>query len=330
MRSVIFLIQHPQMPSSRVRVLNLLPHLKGLEFKVVPYPQKIWERFKVFKSLRNFDLVFLQKKMPTVFESFLLRKCSKTLVFDFDDAIYVRHDGKDSFTRKARFESIVKRSDLVIAGNRILAEEARKYNQNVAILPSAVKVPDISLKNYAIKNERFIIGWIGTAINLPHLKIVELVLKKLSEEFPLELRIISSKSIKMEDINTTFIPWSLETQEEEISKFDIGIMPLPDNPYTRGKCGYKALQYMACCIPPVVSDVGVNSEIVRHGVDGFVAKDQEDFYFYLKLLLKDENLRKEMGLNARKRAEENYSIEVISKLLLELLLSFSKRKVRVY
>jgi len=321
MRSVIFLIQHPKMPSSRVRVLNLLPYLKDLELKVVPYPQKIWERFKLFKKLKNFDLVFLQKKMPSVFESFILRKCSKRLIFDFDDSIYVKHNGTNSFTRKARFESIVKRSDLVIAGNRILAEEARKYNQNVDILPSAVKVSNIPLKNYAIKNERLIIGWIGTAINLPHLKIVEPVLKKLSEEFPLELRIVSSNSIEMEGINITFIPWSLETQEEEISRFDVGVMPLPDNIYTRGKCGYKALQYMACCVPPVVSDVGVNSDIVRHELDGFVAKDEKDFYHYLKLLLKDEILRKEMGLNARKRAEENYSIEVISKRLLELLLA---------
>jgi glycosyltransferase involved in cell wall biosynthesis len=309
------------MPSSRVRVLNLLPYLKGLEFKVAPYPQNIWERFKLFKSLRSFDLVFLQKKMPTVFEAFLLRKCSKKLIFDFDDAIYVRHDGKESFTRKARFESIAKRSDLIIAGNRILAEEARKYNKNVAILPSAVRVSNIPIKNYEFKNDRLIIGWIGTAINLPHLKLVEPVLIKLSEEFPIELRIISSKSIEMKGIHVTFINWSLETQEEEISKFDVGIMPLPNDLYTKGKCGYKALQYMACCIPPVVSDVGVNSEIVRHGIDGFVAKDEGDFYLYLKLLLKNENLRREMGLNARKRAEENYSIEVISKRLLELLLA---------
>lgn len=323
---LLFLIQDYEMPSSRVRVLNLLPELKkkGIECRVVPYPGRLIERLGLFRNLKGFDAVFLQKKLPTPFEALLLKSLSRKLIFDFDDAIYLKHDSSENIESRSRymkFRAIIKRADLVIAGNRILAREANKFNKNVAVIPSAVETRNIPVKMWDIENEYITIGWIGGAVNLGHLKLVEPVLRRLSEEHEIELRIVCSEPVKMEGVKVRFIPWRLETQEAEIARFDIGIMPLPRTRHSEGKCGYKALQYMAAGIPPVVSDVGINPEIVEHGREGFVAKDMEQFYEYLKILIKDKDLRRQMGSRARQKVERFYSISVVGDRLSEILLS---------
>ncbi len=128
----------------------------------------------------------------------------------------------------------------------------------------------------------------------------------------------------MDGVDVKFIPWRLDTQEAEIARFDIGIMPLPKTKWAEGKCGYKALQYMAQAVPPVVSDVGINSEIVEHGKEGFVARDLEDFYKYLKLLIENKELRRQMGLSARQKVERYYSVKVVSEMLADVLMSSIK------
>ncbi len=324
---ILFIILDANAASSRVRVLNLLPYFreKGIEFEVRPYPKGFVEKIKTFRALRRFDIVFLQKKMPSPFESLLLKKASRYLVFDFDDAIYLRHDANkeiESKSRELKFKAIAKQADLIIAGNRILASEAERFNKNVEIIPSAVETRGIPIKDWSHEaREGVIIGWIGGAVNLGHLRLVEPVLKRLAKEHPIELRIICSEGIEMEGVKVRFILWSLETQEAEIARFDIGIMPLPKTRHSEGKCGYKALQYMAAGVPPVVSDVGINSEIVEHGKEGFVARDMEEFYRYLKILIENKELRKEMGLRARQKVERYYSLSVVADRLSEVLLS---------
>ena len=134
------------------------------------------------------------------------------------------------------------------------------------------------------------------------------------------MRIISNTPVDIPGIRTKFIPWQLETQAREVSLFDIGIMPLPDNDYTRGKCGYKALQYMAAGVPPVVSDVGVNASIVSHGLDGLVAGSEEEFQQSLEALIIDGSLRQKLGESARMKVEKKFSIQVVGKLLSDILL----------
>lgn len=327
--NVLFLIQDFQMPSSRVRVLNLLPGLRerGINCDVMPYPQGAGNKIGMFKILNKYDAVFLQKKLPSPFESMLLKRLSRILFFDFDDAIYVRHDSSkdmESRSRMFKFRTIVSRADTVIAGNRILAQEAKRFNKNVIIIPSAVETRGVPQKDYEAKNEETVIGWIGGAINLSHLKIVEPVIRRLSRKHKVELRIISSKSIEMDGVDLKFVPWSLDTQEAEIAKFDIGIMPLPKTRHAEGKCGYKALQYMAAAVPPVVSDVGINSDIVEHGTEGFIARDLDEFYGYLEILIENKELRREMGLRARQKVERYYSVQVVSKRLADVFMSSIK------
>lgn len=326
MIKVLFIIQDEKMPSSRVRVLNLLPELKkeGISPEIVKYPKSSLKRIQIIKECQQFDITYLQKKLLSPLDITLLRRFAKKFIFDFDDAIYYRHDEKEvleSQSRYIKFKYLAGKVDLLIAGNRILAEYTSKFNKSVFIIPSSVETRDIPLKDYQRHDDQIIIGWVGGEVNLHHLKLISPVLQRLSRAYKIQLRILCNKTADIPSINVKFVPWSLETQEREISSFDIGVMPLPNNKHAEGKCGYKALQYMAAAVPPVCSDVGVNRDIVENGKEGFVVSSNEEFYYALKNLIEDRELRKEMGLNARKKVEEHYSIPVIGKKLAEVLKS---------
>ncbi len=324
MIKILFLIQDEKMPSSRVRVLNLLPELEkeGIHAHVMKYPRNIGDKIGLMRKCRQYDITFLQKKLPMPFDVILLRKFSRKLVFDFDDAIYCRHDAQEvleSVTRYHKFNFLVKRVDLVIAGNRVLSDYSRQFNKNIVIVPSAVETRNVPMKDYSLTSEKIIIGWVGGGVNLHHLKELSSVFQRLSKEYSIELRILSNKIIDVPSVDVKFVPWGLDIQEREIALFDVGVMPLPLNRHSEGKCGYKALQYMAAAVPPVVSDVGVNSDIVGHGKEGFVAKTAEEFYEALKLLIENSSLRQEMGIKARQKVESLYSVKVVGKQLADIM-----------
>jgi len=314
------------MPSSRIRILDLLPWITkaGIEYSVVPFPHQVQQRWKLYKTAKRFDIVYLQKRLLSPSDSLLLRRFSKKLVFDFDDAIYFHHDSHPnpvSRTRRLKFRFLVKRCDHIVAGNRILAEYASKFNPHITVIPSAVKTEGIPLKRHNPKDKARIIGWIGTARNHLYLNLVEPVLRRLAEQYEFELRVISDRPFSMRGVKVNFIPWKLPSQEEEIAKLDIGLMPLPSSKYAEGKCAYKALQYMAAKVPPVCSDVGINAEVVQDGAEGFVVKDLKEFYYALESLIADGKLRETMGKKAREKVQQKYSQEVIGSQLAEFLLS---------
>jgi len=323
-RRILFIIQDQNLPSSRVRVLNLLPELRqqGIRAETVEYPKKNLEKIRMLRRCRQYDMVYLQKKLPSPLETIILRNRSKKLIFDFDDAIYYRDDSNeslDSKTRLIKFKHIVKKADLIVAGNRILADYASQFNKNITIIPSTVETRGIPTKKYEGSDETMVIGWVGGGGNLYHLKELTSVFQMLAKEFKIQVRIISSAKMDIPSVDVHFIPWKLETQEKEIALFDIGVMPLPDNKFSAGKCGYKALQYMASAVPPVVSDVGVNKDIVGNGREGFVAPAMADFYHLLKLMIKNKEMRMKMGYSARQKVEKYFSVSVAGKMLADVL-----------
>ena len=322
--SVLFLIQHPDLPSSRVRVLNLLPTLAahGLEVEVQSYPSGLVNKARQFRHLRQWDAVVVQKKLPSPGESLLLRIASKRLLYDMDDAVYLHHESAGSrnhFSRWIKCNTIASMSHLIIAGNQTLADAVRRYNQNICIVPSAVPTSDMPQHDYTSRAKSCTIGWVGGAINLPHLALLRPVLNRLHQKHDITLHIISSESIDMGSVPTTFIPWSLETQAAHIARFDIGVMPLPPSAHAAGKCGYKALQYMAASVPPVVTDTLCNRQIIAHHTDGFVADTWETFEQYLETLITQPELRRKMGIAARQKVESNYSLEVVGQQLAQIL-----------
>jgi glycosyltransferase involved in cell wall biosynthesis len=207
----------------------------------------------------------------------------------------------------------------VIAGSPFLAKEAQKHTAHCRVLPSAVETRNIPLKNYEVNNPKFVIGWVGNETNLICLKELTPVFQKLAKKHEIQVRIISSKAIEIPGVETRFIPWDVNTQESEIAQFDVGVMPLHDYPHSRGKCAYKALQYMAAGVPPVVSSVGVNSEVVEHGVCGYVVPELKDFDVFIEKLIMDRASVARMGAAARIKVTEQFSIECVGRALAELL-----------
>lgn len=312
------------MPSSRIRILNILPEIQkfGIHSMALRYPETFFNKVEILNKFSLFDIVYLQKKLLSPLEVRFYRRFAKKLVFDFDDAIYYRDDTHktfDSKTRYLKFKYLLKYVDLVVAGNRILADYAGKFHKNIVIIPSAVETRNIPVKDYSADSDKTLIGWVGGKGNLHHLKMISNVLQRLSKNYRIQLNIISNDLISIPGVDIQFIPWKLEAQERGIAFFDIGIMPLPDNKWTEGKCGYKALQYMAAAVPPVCSDVGINKEIIEDGKEGFVVSSHADFYKALCDLITNKGLRKEMGYNARVKAEKIFSIHVVAKKLADFL-----------
>ena len=306
--------------STRVRVNNLIPELENYGFvtKVVPYPKTFPAKLSLLKLCAHYDVVILQKRLPPLFYAYLLRMFAKQLVYDFDDAIYYKPNAPDatkSPQKLKRFINVVRKADQVIAGNTILAEEARKYTPRCVVLPSAVETRNIPVKEYESRTEKFVIGWVGSEINLPCLEQLGPALRELASRHAIQLRVISSKSIEIPGVETLFIPWDEKTQEREIAQFDVGVMPLFDYPHTRGKCAYKALQYMAAGVPAVVSDVGINNRVVEHGVSGYVLGEFSNYSIYIEKLILDRGLVRKMGMEARRCAMEQFSIESIGRRL---------------
>ena len=323
---ILFIIQHPDLPSSRVRVLNLLPDLRacGLEVQTLPFPRRLAGRPALWQACRAADVVVLQKKLPTWLDTLALRRACRRLVYDFDDAVYYRHESRGALehhTSRCRFTKLVRQADLILAGNRVLAEEAARLNPRVEIVPSAVETRGVPLSAHGPGAGPLVIGWIGTAINLGQAALLGPVLRELCRTIPLEYRIICSRGLQLDGVPTTFVPWAAETQAAEIARFDVGVMPLPPSGHASGKCGYKALQYMSAGVPPVVSDVGVNREIVQDGVDGLVAGSMEAFGPLLARLAADPALRARLGQAARARVEQQFSTAVVAGRVAKLLAS---------
>jgi glycosyltransferase involved in cell wall biosynthesis len=328
MTRVLFLIRAHAVASSRVRAVNLLPELQagGLQTRVVEHPNSWRERLIMLPECRRADVVVIQKTLMSPLYLLLLRLASRRLVYDFDDAVYHSSKNIPSRSRMRKFAAMVRQVDLVIAGNDLLAEQARKYNRNVVVLPSAVETRGVPTRDSRRNGDHTIIGWVGGRYTLPHLQQAAPVLTRLAARYPIELRILSSDGIDMPGVNTRFIPWQLETQDAEIAQFDIGIMPLPDTPHTRGKCGYKALQYMAAGIVPVVSDVGTNAQVFKNGEEGFATNNDEEMLQALITLIENPELRRTMGQRARRRVEQDYAVEVIGSRLAGIIQGQSDKR----
>jgi glycosyltransferase involved in cell wall biosynthesis len=310
---IFFLIVDREGPSTRYRVLQYLPFLEreGIGFRIEEIPRKWWLRRSIFGLASDFDVTFLQKRLFGWTDLQLLRRFAKRLVYDFDDAVMYRSfpNPPDSRTRAKRFSNTVRASDLVIAGNEYLLKEAMKFNPSSIIIPTVVDEERYIPKKIWNKG-KVTLGWIGTESTLIYLKKLTPVFKILSSRIKdIELKIVCNQFPDIPEIKVIKKKWKYEEEIEDLHSFDIGLMPLDDDPWSRGKCGFKLLQYMACGIPCVCSPVGVNREIVKHGKSGFWAVDIEAWVLHISMLINDPSLRRRMGEEARKFVLDNYSLK---------------------
>jgi len=321
-KRIIFLAKSEKTPSSRIRICDLIPYLeeKELEVTIEFIPKSIFLRHKLFQKCAEFDMVVLQKRLFSWFEFCELRKNAAKLTFDFDDAVYFKNKSPStnpadyiSKTRERRFKRIIKAADLVIAANSVLAESAEKYTKKskIAIIPSSVNLKNIVSKKEFKLSSPPIIGWVGSKVTQRYLDYLAPKLCEFRKKQEFILKIISDKEYKFEGLATENAQWSLETENCEINKFDIGIMPLSDDPFSQGKASYKLLQYMAAGIPSIASTVGMNKDVADNEKNALLANTPDEFIEKIILLLQNCELRKQLGHNGRELIEQKFSRDVV-------------------
>lgn len=314
---VLFLLTKRQPPSSRVRVMNCLPAYRaaGIEPTVMPIPSGLSGRIKMLRAVTQHDVVVIQKKTSFhLFELALMKKLNARIIFDMDDAVMfheLEHHQPLTGKNFKKFIRTINHCAAVVAGNQFLAKFAEPNCKQVYVLPTPIDTSRYTIKDHSRQSDKVIIGWLGVSGNLHYLKRLHPVFQKLCTEFPnVHLKIVSNDFIDLEGVRIIKEKWSLETEVESLRSFDIGIMPLDDTLWARGKCGYKILQYMGVGVPAVASPVGINSEFIRHETTGYLASSESDWYDALLTLAADGTRREQMGTAGRKVLEQQYSQDV--------------------
>ncbi|HYC02756.1 MAG TPA: glycosyltransferase [Azospirillaceae bacterium] len=327
-------------PSSRLRFFDPLPWLAqaGLDVAVRPFFDDPYlerqfagrrtdplalaryyaRRLRALRDRGAFDLLWIEKEalpwLPTGVEAALLAGTPYAL--DFDDAWHRRYAGRPGLSGK--LERLVAGAALTVTANAHLEEWARAAGaRRLHRMPTPV-----DLARYAPREADgggFRVGWIGTPSSAAYLAEVAEPLRRLAETGPLTLVTVGAAPVGLPGVPEAFRPWSEATEADEISGFDVGIMPLPDTPFTRGKSGYKLLQYMAAARPVVASPVGENRVIVDPGVSGFLAGSPRDWVAALERLRADPGLRRTMGRAGRARVAADYALDALAPRLADAL-----------
>lgn len=342
---VLFLVPYPlhKAPSQRFRVELFFPVLNkhSIAYRIEPFlDDETWgvlykkasvlkKAFGVFKGflkrlghvlflVPSYDYIFIHREAspvgPPIFEFIISKIFRKKIIYDFDDAIWIPNTSNENSLVswiKAfwKVKYICKWSYKVSAGNDFLCAFAKKYNREVILLPTCV---DVEKQHNQLKNqhtEHVVVGWTGSHSTMKYLDAILPVLNKIAGELQAEIVIISNKPPTFELPRLQYIPWQESTEIQDLMNLNIGIMPLEDDAWSEGKCGFKLIQYMALGIPSVASPVGVNKIIVEDGVTGFLCNDKEEWYAALKRLIGDKALRTQMGKNGRDAIVKDYSIQ---------------------
>ncbi len=316
---LISLTHRPSTPSTRYRTSLLLPVLReyGIQVDCREAKSGLLASLRSARGLEDYDVVIVQKRLfsrPTLRR---VRSRARRLVYDFDDAVYLSRDG-DSPTRRKRFSAMVKAADLTIAGNAFLAQAARRAGaRRVEILPTALDPDRYRTREHG---ESATLSWIGGGGNLPYLESIIPALEQAARiDSRLRLRVICDRFPGSCALSLEKSAWSERTEARDLAGSDIGLAPLPDEPWTRAKCGLKILQYMAAGLPVVASPVGVQADIVEDGRTGVLASSQEEWTRAVLELAADREKRQRFGEAGRAKVEREYSGTEVGRHLAELL-----------
>jgi len=326
---ILFLVQDLDVAASRYRVLQYLPYLKehGVQATVLPFQKGFFKKLKLFKSVNEYDILFIQRKRFPVLWLKYIRKNARRIVYDFDDSVMYRNSkaaNPESNTRVKMFKNMVNASDYVIAGNEYLQKNTTPFTHNVTIIPSPIDMSLYPLKKYSEKNDNITLGWIGATGSIHYLEKMKPVFEALGKKYEdLRLKIICNVFFDCDNITVEKKLWSEQEEVADIQSLDIGLMPLMDDPWSHGKCGLKILQCLATGVPVVCSPAGVNKEIVKNGVHGFWANTREEWIEKLEILINDPDRRERMGMEGRKRVIEHYSLEANAPRMLKIFQQLS-------
>lgn len=325
----------------RYRVQAFAPALAahGCELIEVPVARGVLARIGQLRAARQADVVLVQRKLIHGWQLALLRHWSRALIYDFDDALFLRDSfarkGQSSHTRQGRFRGMVRRADLVLAGNAWLAEAAGQYSSRVVQVPTCVDPRRYPLAEHRRSGGDARLVWIGQRSTMRYLTLAQPCLAAVAQRVPgIRLDVISDEFPR--EIGIAMVPrlWRPESELNDLAAADIGISWLSDDQWTRGKCGLKLLQYMAAGLPVVANPVGTTPEMVIDGYNGFLASTPGEWAECVARLANDPSLRQQMGANARQFVTERYSIEHWAPKFVEAVQSLARpngppRRVRL-
>jgi glycosyltransferase involved in cell wall biosynthesis len=351
-KRILFLVLHREnrSPGQRYRFEQYLDYLEknGFRYTLSPLIKTQWEdqsfydgnivlktyvgvislvrRIRDLISLNDYEIVFIFRDaffFGTFIERFISKRKIK-MIYDFDDAIWLldKNPNQGIFNKlknPSKTNTIIGLVDSVIAGNEYLANYALKLNKNVQIIPSTI---DFNEYSPVKKNKNQVcIGWTGSFSTIKHFEMIIPVLERIKWKYQnlVYFKLIGDSSYRYPELQIKGIEWRANTEVKDLSELDVGIMPLPDNPWTRGKCGMKGLQYMALEIPTIMSPVGVNKKIIQDGLNGFLAITEDEWFDKLSQLIESKELREKLGKAGRETVEDKYSVKANAHKYLDAL-----------
>lgn len=362
---IFFIVPYPtEGPSNRFRVEQYFPYLEkqGIEFKVRPFISSgfykilykkgynlkktifftisLFNRFIDLVRLLPYDVIFIHRESCSfglpVFE-WIISKMKKHIIYDFDDAIFLKNISPSNkflslFKYPGKVKKIIKMSDHIIVSNKYLENYAKKFNPKVSVIPTPIDTEKFLFdgsKNLTVNKNKIVIGWIGSSTTATYLRALYSACSRLSEKYDYTFKIVGAGvEIDLPGVDVENKEWRLEGEYEDYKSLDIGVYPLLDDEWAKGKAGFKAICYMAAGVPCVASPVGVNKEIIEDGVNGFLANTEEEWIEKLSFLIENPVLCEKVGLAGRKTVEERYSVKVNAPRYLEVLQSVYRKTRR--
>ncbi len=343
-KTILFICPYPidSAPSQRFRFEQYFNHLKqkGFVLKMAPFWNKEgWsilyqkgnalkkigytligfsKRLLLLPQIGSYDYIFIHREAtplgPPWWELIVGKIIRKKIIYDFDDAIWIPAISKENFIVSvlkchSKVKTICGISYTISCGNEFLCSYAREYNSRVILNPTTIDT-DLHKPRNTSNHEKIVIGWTGTHSTNKYLSFLIPALKRIEEMFPEEILflVISDKNPAIDLKMFKFLYWTKEKEIEDLQKIDIGVMPLTEDQWSKGKCGFKVLQYMGIGIPAIASPVGVNKNIIKHGVNGFLCEDENKWIATLEKLIRDEKNRYDIGAQGRLTVKKNYSV----------------------
>jgi glycosyltransferase involved in cell wall biosynthesis len=341
---ILFIVPYPtdKAPSQRFRFEQYYELLneKGIDYDIKPFlSNEIWDilylpgrflkkafgilgglfkRFFLLFKLKQYDYIFIHREAtpigPSFFEYFASRWLKKKIIYDFDDAIWIPNfsEANSFFSFLKGYGNVHKICSYaykISCGNEYLCDYAKQFNKNVVYNPTTIDTNNYHNRVKDQSGDEFVIGWTGSHSTIRYIGEIVPVLSKLEKKYTFTFRVISDFKPEFELNSLEYVKWKKESEIEDLLGFNIGIMPLVNDKWANGKCGFKALQYMSLGIPALVSPVGVNSRIVDHGLNGFICDTPEEWETSIETLLKNRETLGEMSKRTRKKIIDHYSVK---------------------
>ena len=349
---ILFLPKHEYLgASSRYRTLQYLPYLKskGIDITVSPLFTDQYLRYKYYRGKENkiltlqrlikriktivftassYDVLVIEKELlpyfPPILEKFLKNRKIPYIV-DYDDAVWHNYDQHKSFLIRKflgyKINKVLQNAETVIGGSEYIIEFALKLRlDNVYKIPTVIDIRKYQDQVTSV-DPKFVVGWIGSPSSSSYITIVNDALETFAKKLDVEIRLIGFDEALQKSLQFPYkvIKWTEDTEVAEIQKFDVGIMPLPDTPFERGKCGFKLIQYMGCKKPVIASPVNENTVIVEHGINGFLADSTEQWLQFMEQLYVGRKFSQRLGMNGYNKVKENYSLQQTQKRYFEII-----------